>query len=221
MWIKICANTTLDDALQAADMGADAVGFVFAPSKRQVTPQQVRLISAALPAGVERVGVFGNLSAEEIVHAAQVAQLSAIQLHGGFDSELTERLQPLLPAHIAIIQTAHWLIGEAQSELVVAQQVSAHASLQPGVRLLIDAKVGGASGGNGIAFDWSAARGVFRSQPAVRLILAGGLHSDNVVEAIRTLQPWGVDVASGVELHPGRKDFAKLRDFLKAVREAA
>src|SRR5580698_3628363 len=105
MWVKICANTCAEDALKAAELGADAVGFVFAPSKRQVTAAQVAPISAVLPDGIERVGVFADLPAEDIARSAERARLTAVQLHAAFDPPRTHRLHQLLPNQ-AIIQTA-------------------------------------------------------------------------------------------------------------------
>ena len=213
VWVKICANTNLEDALAAAEFGADAVGFVFAASKRQMTPEAVGRISARLPAGVERVGVFGARPAEEIAAAAKVAGLDAVQLHGGYDRAVSERLRELLGDRVALIQTVHWTIGEdaASEERVRGELVGLG-----GERVLVDAKVGAASGGTGVSFDWERARGVLGGHP--RLIVAGGLRPENVAEAVRVLRPWGVDVASGVESTPGRKDVEKVRKFIEFAR---
>ena len=222
MWVKICANTTAEDALKAAELGADAVGFVFAPSARRVTDAKVREISAGLPEGVERVGVFGTAGAEEIAEAARTANLTAVQLHGGFDRKLTERLRELLAPEVDIIQTVHWAVGgETEREKPgVVCQLEAIVGHAPGGRVLIDAKVGGASGGTGVAFEWSSAAGVLSAAAGLRVVVAGGLGPDNVAEAIQVLQPWGVDVASGVEREPGRKDFGKLQRFIENARRA-
>ena len=182
MWVKICANTTLADARHAADAGADAVGFVFAPSKRQVTAEQVREIAAGLPEGVERVGVFGALPAEEIAAAAKYARLTALQLHGGFDPALRTRLLELLGPEVSLIQTVHWNVDDPDAE---AQVGAGLKRLVNSGRALLDAKVGSASGGLGVAFDWAAAARVLRTSTAVLpVILAGGLRPDNVVEAV-------------------------------------
>jgi len=221
MWVKICANTCVEDAVKAAELGADAVGFVFAPSKRLVTAEQVRPIAAALPVGVERVGVFGALPAEEIARAAEMAKLTAVQLHGGFDRKLTERLFVLLGPGVEIIQTVHWAVGEDDaSASVVREELARIAELGP-FRVLVDAKTGGATGGTGIPFDWARAAPVLGSQPTLNVILAGGLKPETVGEAIRVLKPWGVDVASGVEREPGRKDFVKMKAFIENARGAS
>jgi phosphoribosylanthranilate isomerase len=223
MWIKICANTCLHDALRAAELGADAVGFVFAPSKRRVTPRQVAPISAELPPHVDRVGVFGDDSAENIAEAAQQAGLTAIQLHAGFDPLLTDRLVTLLDPAVCIIQTVHWEIAADANDTArnTASGLATIAGYAPARRVLVDAKAAGVTGGMGISFDWKSASSVFASQPSLHIILAGGLHAANVAEAIRTLHPWGVDVASGVEREPGRKDFVKLKAFMDNARGAA
>src|SRR6185437_15788071 len=102
MWIKICANTTLEDAQLAADLGADAVGFVFAPSRRRVTPEQVARITPYLPATVERVGVFDSLDPEAIAEAARTAGLDAVQLHGGVSANLARSLHEIFAGQIKI-----------------------------------------------------------------------------------------------------------------------
>lgn len=220
LWIKICANTCAEDALAAVQLGADAVGFVFAPSKRQVDARQVRAIVAELPPDVERVGVFSDWSAEQIAAAAETAQLTSVQLHGGFNPELSARLLQLLPG-IRLIQTAHWVVGEDDtSALQVATALGRLAAFAPGSRVLVDAKAGGSSGGTGMAFNWRQAAAVLREPRGVEVVLAGGLRPENVAEAIQTVQPQGVDVASGVESTPGRKDLLRLRDFVAKARQA-
>ena len=227
MWIKVCANTCVEDALRAAELGADAVGFVFAPSARQVTPQQVRAITRALPAEVERIGVFGDAGVEEIAQAAETAGLTGVQLHGKFDVGLMEMLGERIPA-LAVIPVVHWAVTgiEAPDEEEPVRQamraLDQVACAAPGRRVLVDAKVGRVSGGLGISFNWERAQGVFDAQreQGVRMVLAGGLRPENVAKAVQVLRPWGVDVASGVERVPGRKDFGKLREFLKNARGA-
>lgn len=224
MWIKLCANTSLEDALQAAEAGADAVGFVFAPSRRKISPEDAGAISARLPAGVERVGVFaadasGN-AAQTIVAAAHTAGLTAVQLHGGLDLAFAKRLRTELGQGVEIIHTVHWRVDH---DLVAGEQVRQAlgevADLNSQERLLVDAKVGEASGGLGVAYDWTVAAEVLRGT-GVRVIVAGGLRPENVAEAVRTIRPYGVDVASGVEREPGRKNHAWVRDFIKNARIA-
>lgn len=221
MWVKICAHTNLQDALLSAAYGADALGFVFAPSKRRVTAEQVAAITPHLPPAVERVGIFAGHSAEEIAQAAASAGLNAVQLHDGFNAALTDNLLLRLGLTANIIQTVLWKVGDpGQAEEVTRRldQILAHSETLP--RVLVDAKVGAGSGGLGISFDWSEAQPVFAAFASrARLILAGGLHPDNVKDAIRTLKPWGVDVASGVEAQPGSKDSEKLQKFLQGARQ--
>ena len=218
MWVKICANTNVDDALLAVEYGADAVGFVFAPSKRQVTATQVATITALLPLDVERVGVFSGWGAAEIAGAVREAHLTAIQLHGGVDLPLVTELRALLGRDISIIHTVAWTVGEDDTSAASAR--SALARLPAGERVLLDAKAGGASGGLGVSFNWQRAASVLREFPELRFIGAGGLKPDNVADAIAALVPYGVDVASGVELAPGRKDANKLRTFIENARRA-
>ena len=224
MWIKICGNTNLEDTKLAAELGADAVGFIFAASKRQVTAAQVAAIARQLPKSVERVGVFNSHDAQEIARTAGDARLHAVQLHGGFDEELLRRLVPLLEGPgIRIIQTLHWTVDALQEGDAIAAQMARIAALGATDRVLIDSKVGASpSGGTGIAFDWAAARSLFASSPkGVRVIAAGGLRPENVEQAIRELAPYGVDVSSGVEASVGRKDHAKVAAFIQNARRPA
>jgi phosphoribosylanthranilate isomerase len=222
MWIKICANTNLDDAQMAVELGADAVGFVFAPSRRRVTAREVAQITRHLPESVERIGVFDSRYAEEIAAAVREAGLSAVQLHGGGEPVLVRRLSDLLEGKIGIIQTVHWAVDDGEeSAKAVRQRLGALEAARAVERILVDSKVGQATGGTGVAFDWAAARDVLSSSDgSLKMIVAGGLHSENVAEAIRELNPWGVDVASGVEKAPGRKDRGKLAAFIKNARAA-
>lgn len=225
MWIKICGNTNLEDAKIAAELGADAVGFIFAASKRQVTAAQVAAIAHELPENVERVGVFDSHDAKEIARIAREAHLHTVQLHGGFDELLLQTLAPPLATDsIHIIQTLHWTVdsGSASADQIAAQ-LEHIAALGITDHVLIDSKVGvSPSGGTGMAFDWAAARSLFASAPAgIRLIVAGGLKPDNVAQAIAELAPWGVDVASGVEASVGRKDLARMTQFIQNARTAS
>jgi phosphoribosylanthranilate isomerase len=219
MWVKICANTNAEDALAAAEFGADAVGFVFVPgSKRLVTAEQVKAISAVMPEGVERVGVFAAGTGEEIAGAAMTARLTAVQLHGGVDLELSRQLATRLGPCISIVQTLHWTLGEdEESASRIAGQLE---QLAPNARVLVDTKTAAASGGTGKTFPWAKARELFATRPEVQVIVAGGLRPENVAVAIRELSPWGVDVASGVELVPGKKDLGKLKAFIENARRA-
>jgi phosphoribosylanthranilate isomerase len=220
MWVKICANTNAEDAQAAIALGADAVGFVFAPSKRQVNAAQVRAIADRLPPHIERVGVFLPTSVEEIAAAVSEANLTTIQLHGGIDTAFARSLIEATGAQL--IQSIAWTIDDPAAASEALRQLEEAADAGLGDRVLIDAKVGATSGGLGVAFDWQQAQSAFTAAAAagLKLIVAGGLRPDNVAEAIRILRPWGVDVASGVEREPGRKDLAKLKAFVEAARTA-
>jgi phosphoribosylanthranilate isomerase len=223
-WLKICCNTNLEDAALAAQLGADALGFVFAPSKRQVTPAQVAAIAPHLPAHIERVGVFQSLNPETdaamIAAAAQTANLTAAQLHGPFSATLPEALANLAP-HLKLIQTLHWDLAHPDASTRLAVQLARIAALGHIDRVLIDSKIGPATGGTGVPFDWASAREVFDSaSPNLQLIVAGGLNPTNVADAIAQLAPWGVDVCSGIESSPGRKDPALVAKFIANARGA-
>ncbi|HEY0264023.1 MAG TPA: phosphoribosylanthranilate isomerase [Granulicella sp.] len=217
MWVKICANTNLEDAQQVAALGADAVGFVFAASKRQVTAEQVAPITPHLPANVERVGVFPAWTAEEILAATKTAGLTTAQLHTGLNPDL---LHALHDGGLRLIQTLHWMLDDPDAGTHIRRQLDTLAANAPFVdRVLIDSKLGAASGGTGVSFDWTAARELFHERPhGLRLILAGGLRPESVAAAIELLHPWGVDVASGVEQTPGKKDLNKIASFIKEAR---
>jgi phosphoribosylanthranilate isomerase len=223
MWIKICGNTNLEDAQLAAQLGAHAVGFVFAPSPRQITAAQVAAITPHLPSHVERVGVFHSSDAQQIAAIVHEAGLTAVQLHGTLDEPLTQRLAEEFTGSVRIIQTLHWTVAPATESPAarLASQIERIARLGFAGRILIDSKVGAVTGGTGVAFDWTAARALFASVPSgVSLIVAGGLNAENAAHAIAQLNPWGVDVSSGIESSPGRKDPALLARFIQSARAA-
>ncbi len=221
MWIKICANTNLPDARLAASLGANALGFVFAASKRRVTAAEVARITSELPTGFERVGVFDTQTASEIVGAVREAALSGVQLHARLDREMVARLAGELGPAVTLTQTVSWAVdpSAAASAADVERQLRELAELPAITRVLVDSRVGSTTGGTGVPFRWRDAARVLREQQGrTHLILAGGLRPDNVAEAIRTLEPWGVDVASGVEASPGQKDASKMERFFAQVR---
>jgi phosphoribosylanthranilate isomerase len=216
IWIKICGNTSLEDALLAAEAGADAVGFVFAPSPRRVTAAEVAAITPLLPATVEKIGVFVDATLEEIVSTVQACGLTGVQLHFDADSDLPARLREHLGPKLRILRVIRFN-AETAAQCVV--QI-AECSQNPHVdAVLVDSRMTAAAGGSGVTFDWDEARkSVFGNAEKLKLIAAGGLNPANVAEAIATLRPWGVDVVSGVETAPGRKDAAKVREFVRRAR---
>jgi phosphoribosylanthranilate isomerase len=222
MWIKICANTNLDDARLAARLGADALGFVFAPSSRQVTAERVAEITPELSAAVERVGVFTATDAEEILAATRIAGLTAVQLHSDFDPDRVDAVVAGSEGKVKVFQV---LDVPANADAAGLREVLVEVLRHPYVfAALLDASHGGQSGGTGKPFDWgSTAEAVKQAQDETggRVIVAGGLHAENVGAAIAAFSPWGVDVASGVEARPGKKDPDKLRAFIAAARGAA
>jgi phosphoribosylanthranilate isomerase len=219
LWIKICANTTLEDALLSADAGADAVGFVFAPSPRRVTAAEVALITPRLPATVEKIGVFVDATLEEIVSTVLACGLTGAQLHFDAAPQLPARLHERLGPELRILRVMHFGSETAAQH---AAQIAEHARNPHVDAVLVDSHTAMAAGGTGMTFDWDAARmTLFQNTEAqVRRIAAGGLNPSNVAEAIAALCPWGVDVASGVEAAPGRKDPAKVREFVRRARAA-
>ena len=221
MFVKICANTNLADAQLAVEAGADAVGFVFAKSTRQMTAAQVAVITPHLPDSVKKIGVFHARTAEEIIHDVHGAGLTGAQLHFAYDPEVVARLREEFGAEFFLIQTLHWVVdGDADAaERSFREQLRAVAKAQGVDAILLDAKTAEASGGTGQSFDWARARRVLDEESVtLAVILAGGLKPENVGEAIAALRPWGVDVASGVEYTPGMKDAGKVLEFVKAAR---
>jgi phosphoribosylanthranilate isomerase len=210
-FVKICGLRTVEHAVAAVEAGADLLGFIFAPARRQVSPAQAAAIgavgrAAAAAAGrrVSIVGVFVNETPERMVAIARECDLDVLQLSGDEDIRIVARLpgQSLFKAVRLndAPQEREWL----------------RSGPWPNVRLLVDAHVHGSYGGAGVVADWNRAATLVRQRPTV---LAGGLHPGNVGDAIRQVQPWGVDVSSGVETE-GAKDVAKIQAFVAAVRAA-
>jgi len=200
--VKICGITNRDDALHAAACGADALGFVFfSGSPRCVTPEQVRAIAEVLPPFVSRVGLFVNESPERIRAIAGECGLDVLQLHGDE-----------VPA-ACVFPPYRVIKGVRPRNSVDLAPLSAY----PVAALLVDAAVPGQFGGTGQRADWQLAA---QLAAAHRVILAGGLTPDNVATAAQQVRPYGVDVSSGVESAPGRKDPAKVAQFIRRAREA-
>jgi phosphoribosylanthranilate isomerase len=223
MWIKLCANTTLEDALLCADAGADAIGFVFAPSTRRVTAGHVATFMPELPDDLTKIGVFTTQDSDEIVFTLRSTGLHGVQLHGELDFSLVEKLREAFEPGFFLIQTLHWDANgdPARAEQRLRSELRSIARHEGIDAILLDTRTAAAAGGTGKALDWPRARDVLAAETGrTRLILAGGLTPDNVTEAIHTLRPWGVDVASGVEIYPGQKDPGRVQTFVFMARTA-
>jgi phosphoribosylanthranilate isomerase len=218
-WVKICGMTNLEDALVAVEAGADAVGFVFCEkSPRNISARTVREIVKKLPEGLEKVGVFVDSNVDEVRYVVLEAGLSAVQLHGGPSGEsfyLDQR--PTLDC-VGVSKA----IGMAPAAALQDSGIKIEKWIKEKLfAVLIDSHANGATGGTGTRFDWHNTRGMVQALSLmVPVIVAGGLTATNVGEAIEVLKPWGVDVASGVEGSPGKKDPEKVRAFVQAVRDA-
>jgi len=196
--VKICGLTCLEDALTAARLGADALGFVLAPSPRRVSPEQVREIVKALPPLVLTVGVFVDEKPDRIKEVKNFCGLDAIQLHGEESEEFVAALG-----------------GRVIKALKVNGPLSSWVGAYPAAALLLDAYRPGRAGGTGRTFDWDLAVDLARQRP---IILAGGLTPENVVQAVAAVRPYAVDVSSGVEIEPGRKNYEKLENFIHRAK---
>lgn len=216
IWIKICGNTNLDDARTAVEAGADALGFIFAPSPRRISPRDAARITSELRAGVEKIGVFVNQSADLILDTVQKAALTGVQLHGDEDVAFARDLGKSAGKGLRIIKAVS--LSNGGLEHSVAMEPGADEVFDT---LLLDSGSAAQRGGTGRRFDWKSAAPLLRlAARKFRIVIAGGLTPSTVAEAIRTLDPWGVDVVSGVEREPGKKDPAKVREFIGAVKEA-
>jgi len=215
LWVKVCGNTSLADARLAAHAGADAVGFVFAPSPRRVTAEQVAAITPHLPTSIEKIGVFVDADFDTIAGAVELSGLTGVQLHSGGGEFLSARLRDRFGSGLRILRVIHF--GADAGRQLEAATADAHVDA-----VLVDSRTATAVGGTGIAFDWKAARAsIFSGESQLKLIAAGGLTPANVADAIATLDPWGVDGVSGVESSPGRKDADKVREFVLNARRTS
>jgi len=201
MLIKICGITNPADAADAVAAGADALGFVFAPSPRRITLSQAAAIGAKLPANVLRVGVFVSPALEEVLVACQAACLDLAQIHGDFPAEAWRRL-------------GHKTIRAVAAGYETPDQALTNG---PPRYLLLDTHKRGRYGGTGEVFDWTAAPRY--AALGLPLLIAGGLNPGNVRAALEATHPAGIDVSSGVERAPGLKDPDLMRTFVRAVRE--
>jgi phosphoribosylanthranilate isomerase len=214
-WVKICGITNLEDALIAVEAGADALGFVFyEKSPRNISPETAGTILKQLPSNVEKIGLFVNRFEDAICAVADEAGLSAIQMHGHNENPHVADLIATRRPHLKIVAGISMRQPRPESWAMMWSPDIVHA-------FLLDSGDSSKLGGTGERFDWQMTRpsvGVIASLG--RVIVAGGLTSLNVAEAIHNLKPWGVDVSSGVESKPGKKDPEKVRAFVAAVRQA-
>ncbi|HZQ93879.1 MAG TPA: phosphoribosylanthranilate isomerase [Candidatus Sulfotelmatobacter sp.] len=214
-WVKVCGMTNVEDALAAAEAGADAVGFVFyEKSPRCVTVETARQIASRLPERVDRIGVFVNHKPQTVSDIADQAGLTAVQFHG-------DEYQS--PQEYSVNRSAFFCLPamEAVSRFRADGAWLKTDDFPNLAGIMLDSGSAENRGGTGKIFAWEEARSfVSALGPAHRVVVAGGLNSSNVALALEVLKPWGVDVVSGVEARPGKKDPEKVRAFVRAVREA-
>ena len=199
MFVKICGTTSEADALLAVAVDADAVGFIFAPSPRQVAPVVARDIARRLPPEILTVGVFRDEAVSRVVDITRFAGLKAVQLHGKETPGQARWVRQRIPLVIQAFPAGDPAVRRAKDYGVDA--------------VLLDYP----TPGSGRVFDWKLCG---EAPAGMRMIMAGGLTPDNVGAAVASVQPWGVDVVTGVEREPGRKDPVKVREFVAAARGA-
>ena len=201
--VKICGLTTVDDALAAVAAGADLLGFVlWEKSPRHVSVETAREIARRLPPAVSRVGVFVDAPVEQVIFSLRICDFAALQFHG--------QESPAYCQQFGVMTIKAFPVRDAAS-LAALSAYDTDA-------FLLDTQVEGRPGGTGETFDWSLAAQAKKFGQSI--FLAGGLTPQNVAAAVRVVQPFAVDVSTGVESSPGKKDPQKMRDFVAAVRAA-
>jgi phosphoribosylanthranilate isomerase len=204
--IKICGLTNIDEAIQCAELGPDAMGFVFfKKSPRNLTLEQARKISLSLPENISRVGVFVNKPWGYIMERVEKCALNAVQLHGMESPDLVDRL---MEQGLVVIKC---LYVDSQPSIKDVSHYNATG-------YLVECAKGILPGGNALAWNWERAKKFGTKHP---LILAGGLNPENITEAIEKSLPDAVDISSGVERAPGQKDIIKIKAFMEAVSKAS
>ena len=201
--VKICGITNREDALLATGMGADAIGFIFAESPRQITPAKARTIIRTLPPLVKSVGVFVNEEPARIKEIKSLCGLDLIQMHG---DESPEICRDLMPHSIKAFR----IQNERDIKNIKRYQGAVRA-------ILLDTYQKGKAGGTGKTFDWSLA--VKAKKTGLPIILSGGLGPENIEEAISTVKPYAVDVNSGIEKRPGKKDTVLMKQLMEKIRK--
>lgn len=226
--VKICGIRSLEEALWAVEAGADALGFILVPhSKRYIEPQKLRQITAHLPPFINKVGVFAGEPPNRVSEIIHYCSLDSIQLHGG---EPVDHYRDITAAKIKVISFDPQQITSSSNHLNNHEENTAslnwevlHAKVSQGLvqGILLDSAVQGQSGGTGTPLPWKELH--FKTilteikKADIPFILAGGLHPENVQDAIQITQPYGVDVSSGVE-REGRKDQAQITRFIRAAK---
>jgi phosphoribosylanthranilate isomerase len=200
-WIKICGITNLEDGLRAASLNVDALGFIFASSPRRVEPSVAREIISVLPETLLKAGVFVDEDPVEVLRVAECCSLNILQFHG---EESPEYCRKFL---CSVFKTIRIKDFDSLNDM----------ERYPDATLLLDTYSPVQAGGTGISFPWEIA---LKAKEKRNFILSGGLTPSNVGEAIKTIKPWGVDVCSGVEVTPGKKDPLKMKEFIEEIRKA-
>lgn len=199
--IKVCGITRIEDAMAAAELGADALGFIFAESPRRVNMTEAKEIIDQLPPFVSTVGVFVNAAVDEVCRVRDFCGLDAVQVHGQINDDDMDRIG-----------------GRVIRVIRVAPDDELDHRVYPGATILLDTFSKKAAGGTGQTFDWNKAVELAKNRT---VILAGGLNPDNVARAVETVKPYAVDVSSGVESEIRRKDHEKLASFIKNAGKSA
>jgi len=210
-WIKICGTTCVEDALSAIQAGADALGFIFAQSKRRVTPERAQAIIRELPREVEKIGVFMDAGALEIGRIVKAVDLTGIQMHG--EGDFPPEVYSYLP------KERRDKMRKIKTVIVQRPAFEGTFDFYAAVPDVVDTWLFDSGAGSGQSFGWKEARAQLGRRQG-QFVLAGGLTPENVGSALSDFNPWGVDVVSGVEREPGRKDPEKLKAFVAAVRRA-
>jgi len=207
-WIKFCGTTSLADARASIAAGADALGFIFAPSKRQVNASEAGDIIRQLPAEIEKIGVFMAEPVEDMLAIVDATGLTGVQLHGAESSDRAAMLSKKQRRDFRVIRTV-LIRDNFENELQGALN-----TVRPPNCVLLDAGTG-----SGKTFPWEHVKEIVHNTTA-QIIVAGGLTPENVGQAIATFRPWGVDVVSGIEKQAGQKDVKKMNAFVNSVRKA-
>lgn len=206
-WVKICGLTNWDDAELVASSGANALGFIFAASKRQISPQKAKEIISYLPRDLEKVGVFMDQDSREVRKIAEYCSLTGLQFHGNEPPQYCKDFKDFTVIKAFRVNTERgW------------QGIATYIKTKSVDRILLDTYVPGVPGGTGKTFPWNLVNSR-KNWEEIPLIIAGGLNPENVAIVIREVKPFGIDVGSGVEREPGKKDEQKIKQFIHEVKK--